>query len=115
MQYVFNSDILIVSEVKEARTTQSKLTKGGRKDEQQTIRVAQILHLAATNQNTWRACKVESTTQRTHKRRNAGSNDESMQRQRVGNASRARVKHQHGGADRHNKAKKNKSKRNLKK
>ena len=61
----------------------AKLTKGGRKDEPQTIRVAQILHLAATNQNTWRLGKVESTTQRTHQRRNAGSNGKSIQRQRI--------------------------------
>ena len=60
-----------------------KKNKGGRKDEPQTIRVAQILHSATANQHTWRACRVESTTQRDHKRRNAGSNGESLQRQRI--------------------------------
>ena len=49
---------------------------------------------------------MESTTQRDHKRRNAGSTGESIQRHRVGNASRATLEHKHGGADRHNKAKK---------
>ena len=48
---------------------------------------------------------------------NAGSTGESIQRQRVGNASRDGLEQQRGGADRHNKAKtknKNKSKRNAK-
>lgn len=48
---------------------------------------------------------MASTTQRTHERRNAGSNGKSLQRQRVGNASRVGVEQQHGGADRQNKAK----------
>lgn len=65
-----------------------------------------LLLLATKNQNAWRLGKVESTTQRDHQRRNAGRNGKSIQRQRVGNASRVRVEHQHGGADRHNKAKK---------
>ena len=56
---------------------------------------------------------MASTTQRTHKRGNAGSNGESLQRQRVGNASRAGVERQHGGADRQNKAK-TKNKKNKK-
>lgn len=48
---------------------------------------------------------MESTTQRDHKRRNAGSTSESLQRHRVDNASWVGVEHQHGGADRYNKAK----------
>ena len=72
-----------------------------------------FLLLATQHQNARRFSKVESTTQRTHERRNAGRNGESLQRQRVGNASRVGLEHQHGGADRHNKAK-NKIKRNAK-
>lgn len=49
---------------------------------------------------------MESTTQRTHQCRNTGRNGKSLQRQRVGNASRVGLEQQHGGADRHNKAKK---------
>ena len=58
---------------------------------------------------------MESTTQRDHKRRNAGRTGESIQRQRVGNTSRAGLEHQHGGADRQNKTKKIKVKGELKK
>lgn len=62
--------------------------KGGRKDEPHTTIFATLLHLATKNQNAWRLGKVESTTQRTHQRRIAGSTGESIQRRRVGNASR---------------------------
>ena len=60
-----------------------------------------FLLLAVKHKNAWTAGKVESTTQRTHQRRNAGRTGESIQRQRVGNASRAGLEHQHGGATRH--------------
>ena len=51
---------------------------------------------------------MESTTQRNHKRGNAGSTGESLQRQRVGSSQQNRLEHNR------NKTQKNKIKRNAK-
>lgn len=69
--------------IKAKTKTKNRKRKRRAKDEPQTIRVTKILHMATTNQNTWRACRVESTTQRDHKQRAVRGNEERLQRQRI--------------------------------